>query len=191
MAVQADRPSDDRGIRPVSPFPRRMRHDGHRHARARFLLPGEPTPADRVHPEHVEKRRRDELTEHRLRVAFPPEAQHGGGRDHRPIEQIRPGAVVPEIGERDRRGPLAHLFRGEHPHQRLRLRERQGAEEHGVDDAEDGRVRADPQGQGEHCNHGEARARGQSPEPVPHVLPHRFDATASPARPDRPVAPNP
>jgi hypothetical protein len=79
-------------------------------------------------------------------------------------------APVVEIGHRDAHvGDLIRPFRGEDEPVRLRIGQR--AQQHAVDDREDGGVGADAQRQRQHRDGGEAGAARELPRPVPQVLP--------------------
>ena len=65
---------------------------------------------------------------------------------------------------------MALLVGGPDQHEAPRVGKRQRPEQDGVDDAEDGRVRADPETQREHGDEGEGRRPPQHARAVPHVL---------------------
>jgi hypothetical protein len=78
--------------------------------------------------------------------------------------RVRPGDVVAP------RRIAAGRYGEAHLHQTLRRLERQGPEEHRIHGAEDRGVRADPHGEREHGDRGEARGATERSERESHVL---------------------
>jgi hypothetical protein len=163
MAVDADGRADDRRVGAEAPAVRPVgeHHDGRR---PRVVLVRVEEPPDlRIDPEHVEEVRGDEGGRHAL--WRPPARREMGGR---PVgeggERGEGRGLVPVIGvDRERlvRVVLVGLVGGHHANELLWALGVQRAEEHGVDHAEDGGRRADPERQGEDD---EERGPGVAPD---------------------------
>jgi hypothetical protein len=81
-------------------------------------------------------------------------------------------APVNEIGGRrsiERETEMGRLF--PHHHQRVGIFVGQGTQQHGVNHAEDRAVRANSEGEREHCDEGKARVPHQHAKAVAQVLP--------------------
>src|SRR5882724_1873107 len=107
--------------------------------------------------------------------SFEKSDQAGTSPAASPVKSEIPTVEI--VGRRDRERLEPREARGrrhvEDPHQPSGLCERHRPQQHGVDDAEDGGVRADPQGQDADRGGGEARALAEGTETVTEILRHR------------------
>ncbi|HWT44914.1 MAG TPA: hypothetical protein VN085_03070 [Vicinamibacterales bacterium] len=119
-----------------------------------------------AHAEHVEERRRDAGAGNLLGIAAPREGEREVTDRGHPGKARRLRAEVhhPRGGERRR---LAVGFPVPQEHDVARIGERQRTEQHGVDDAEDGRVGADADRQRQQRHDREAR---RPPQPAHRIV---------------------
>ena len=183
LAVDDDLPAENAGIRAIAPPPERVADDDDAFAARLFFVRGELAA---LRDRHAEKR--EEVGGHAsaaeaLRfaiardVAFPrPQgadaAEHGAGL--LPLQ-------VRLHGDRQARELIAPL-RNDHFHavDFVRLGIGQRPQQHRVDDAEDGRVRADAEREREHGDAGESRASAEHPRRMPRVVPELLQPRPSP-----------
>ena len=173
-SVQRDLASDDVGLAPEPPRPEAVAK--HRHpVPARLVLMGKKRPPQEgLHAEGPKEVRR-----HRDGVQKLGAAGRRGQSGHavevpgQRLEDVAACLPVDVVARRDQeRGRRIGLLHG---HQPVRLGVRQRPQQHGVHEAEDGRVRADPDPQREDDDEAEARAPQQAPRRVPHVAENRFE----------------
>ena len=172
--VQRDLASDDVRIAAEPARPQAVAE--HRDAvAARLVLMGkERPPQEGLHAEGPEEvgRHRDGVQELGAagRRGQPRHAVEVAGQR---LEDVAAFLPVDVVARRDQeRGRRIGLLHG---HQPVRLGVRQRPQQHGVHEAEDGPVRADPDPQREDDDEAEARAPQQAPRRVPHVAENRFE----------------
>ena len=169
-AVHGDQPPDDARVASELALPVAVAQHHHFGA-AVLIVPLRERPAD----QRLDAEERQEAMGRAQRVEALGLGESGDGD----------GAAVPDrdVGQRPRLLPVRDVVgnrrvevvdvdagrRLPEAHQTVGIAERQRLQEHGVDDAEDGHIRADPQGQGEHGRQREHRRTGQPAGGVAHV----------------------
>jgi hypothetical protein len=165
LAVQGDAAADDRGIGGEAAAPERVAQHHDRLARVAI---GEEAPERRARPEELEESIRGARPGEALGVAVAGQVDAGVR-----IADQRDAArrlEVLEVEDRERLGVAVGAIDLDEDH-RVGVAVGQLAQEHGVDDAEDGGDRADATGQGQRRQRREGRPGAQSAERREQVLP--------------------
>src|SRR5690242_1342867 len=169
-AVERDRLPQNIGIAAEARDPEPVAQEGERRA---LVGGGEPTTDLGTGREHGQQVGRDRRGLDLARVSGTGEvvALRGRGPDTR--EVVRQRAQVVQVRKRDAE-PHALEPRGHNLHEPVRFRVRQRPEQHAVNGAEDGRVGADAEGEGEDGDGREGGALGERTDGVAQVLEQRL-----------------
>jgi hypothetical protein len=176
--------ADGRRIGSEDTLPVGMGEHHHRRRALRFVRRDERPSDERLRAEHREEVRRDETAGRAVRVAAPEDVERPVAEFDELIDRLRLRSVVGHFRKRkirilDARGRL----RLPQMHDAVGLGIRQRAQDHTVDDAEDGGVGADAEAQRQHERAGEPRHADQIPDGdadvVGHGSPRRLDPGAA------------
>ncbi|HEV2844557.1 MAG TPA: hypothetical protein VG477_06905 [Thermoanaerobaculia bacterium] len=163
LAAEAHLPAQHAGIGGEAALPEVVGEHHHRvGAGGRLLVGPEEAAPGRLHPQHVEVARGDDLALELRRVPLAPQGGGDvavGGEAGEGLARLPPQVLEVRVGERQ------HVALGQvdgvERHQPLRVRHRQALEEERVEEREDERVRPDAESQGCDRRDGERRAPAQ------------------------------
>ena len=172
LAVQVEGLAGYLRVGAEAALPQAVAHDDHATGSGPVLFGQERAAQLRLDAQQGKEVGRDALAVNPLRLADARQVKAlVGGRRHafKDLVLITPVYVVSHRG-RVARVSASGVVLPDH-HEPFGVSIRQGAQQHRVDDTEDGAVRADPQGQSDHGDGGEAGVFPERPQAVAQVAP--------------------
>ena len=170
LPVQRQRPAEDSGVTAEAACPESVRQDDDSAARPELLGKERPTVGG-ADAQRVEEPFRDQRRVEHLGRAVAREVERERLDRRHLLETRRLLAPVQEVRRRRFRRTVAVVrIRLPQRHQTVRFRKRRRLQQHGVDDGEDGRGRADRKRQGQDRGRRETGLPAQQPQPEAYVL---------------------
>ncbi len=154
--VQHDRLADDTPVACVATLPEPVRQDGHRRGCGAVLVRQESSPERRLDSQEIHRVGSDSAHGHRLGLAVAGHVLDAVGVNAQVLERLEARLVVCVLRQREARLIEPDVVIDvEQVDQSIGVAERQGPEQVWAYEAEDRRVRADPQRQRDHRHRGE------------------------------------